>query len=64
MSDWAFDVLLGVVTLGVAIAARALWRRGRTQTATAVALLVPVLLAIEALMIWYTATGAGGLNGM
>jgi hypothetical protein len=59
MSDWAFDVLLGAVTLGVAVAARLLWRRGRTQTATVVALLVPFLVAIETLMIWYTVTGGG-----
>lgn len=64
MSDWAFDVLLALVALGLILNSHRLWRRGRTQLAVAVAIPVPFLVLLEALMIWYTATGGGGDMGM
>ena len=64
VSDWAFDFVLALVALGLLLSARRLWQRGRTQVAVAVAIPVPFLVLLEALMIWYTVTGGGGDMGM
>lgn len=57
MSDWAFVGVVAATVLALAFGAWTLWLRGRTQAALAVALPVPFLILLEALMIWYAATG-------
>jgi hypothetical protein len=64
VGDLALDAVVMAVAVALSVGGWRLWRRGRTQIASAMAILVFFLLLLEALMIWATATGFGGTNGM